>query len=228
MSQPPASEPHLRIGVVDDHPVIVAGVLAALQAHLPQVQVVATGVTVDELLSGAPPERFDVVVLDLQLGDGTDPADNVARLVALGVPVLVFTQADHLRGVIARCFRAGARGLVTKHEELAVLAQALREVAGGGTHFSPTWAAALESAVEAPELAPREAQALRLYATGIPLKSVARRMGVAEDTAKEYVDRARRKYAATGRPVGSRVDLYVSAVQEGLVQFPSPPPQHPR
>jgi DNA-binding NarL/FixJ family response regulator len=221
--EPSTEQAEIDIGVVDDHPVIIVGVLAALATLLPHARARVSATTVEELLAWG--EHLDIVVLDLHLGDGSDPADNVARVVAAGLPVLIFTQEDHLRPLIARCFRAGARGIVTKHEDVTVLAAAISVVAAGGTHFSPSWAAALEDAADAPltELAPREAEALRLYATGIPLKSVARRMGVAEDTAKEYIDRARRKYLDAGRAASTKVDLYVAAVQDGLLDFPPSP-----
>ena len=71
-----------------------------------------------------------------------------------------------------------------------------------------------------PELAPRESEALGLYATGLPLKSVARRMHLSEDTVKEYLDRVRRKYTRAGRPAYTKVDLYQRAVEDGYL----PPP----
>lgn len=56
--------------------------------------------------------------------------------------------------------------------------------------LTPEWAAALEDDRQrgAAELTPRESEALRLYAMGLPLKSVARRIGIASETAKEYLE----------------------------------------
>ena len=62
---------------------------------------------------------------------------------------------------------------------------------------------------------------VNLYATGLPLKSVARRLGVAEETAKEYLARVKRKYLEAGRPVRTRTELYVRALEDGLIE---PPP----
>lgn len=69
-------------------------------------------------------------------------------------------------------------------------------------------------------MAPREAEAVRLYAAGLPLKSVARRMALSQETVKEYLLRARRKYAAAGRPAQTKTDLYRRAVEDGYLDAP--------
>ena len=226
----------LRLVIVDDHPAIARGVAAGLadvSARLGDVTAVSSVAAVTDLVVGkgsgsggsgsGSGTGVDVVILDLQLGDGSDPAANVAQLVAAGLPVLVYTQEGR-RSVIGRCFKAGASGIVSKSDDIAVLAEALLLVAQGEPFLSPEWAAALEDAEDwpVPDLAPRESEALSLYATGLPMKSVARRMGVAEDTAKEYLDRARQKYARAGRPAYSKVDLYIRAVEDGYLPNPSP------
>ncbi len=222
--------PTLRLGVVDDHPAILRGVLAGLRELLPQLTSPISAATVEELLGALGDTMFlDVVVLDVQLADDSDPAGNVARLVDAGLPVLLYTQEGR-RSVISRCFKAGASGIVSKSEELSTLATAILQISQGQPFLNAEWAAALEDAEDwpVPDLAPREAEALRLYATGLPMKSVARRMQVAEDTAKEYLDRARQKYTKAGRPAYSKVDLYIRAVEDGYLPAPQDatrPPQ---
>ena len=58
---------------------------------------------------------------------------------------------------------------------------------------------------------------LRLYGADLPVKSVARRMGITVGTAKEYLKRMRAKLAVRGVPVGTKVDLRVLAEQLGLL-----------
>lgn len=210
----------LRLGIVDDHPAIAAGVpaglapLVAIEADCPVAG------TVGELLDVA--VGLDVVLLDIRLQDASVPADNVRRIYDHGWPVLLYTQVRQPT-VVATCLRAGAAGVVGKHEPWSALAQAVRAVARGETVINPDWAAAVKTmaGAEVPQLAPREAEAVGLYATGFPLKSVARRMGVAEDTAKEYLDRVKRKYLDAGRPVRTRTDLYLRAVEDGLIEPPA-------
>ena len=94
--------PTLHLGVVDDHPAILRGVLAGLQEFLPQLRSPLSAATVEELLGALGRTTFlDVVVLDVQLADDSDPAGNVARLVDAGLPVLLYTQEGR-RSVISR------------------------------------------------------------------------------------------------------------------------------
>ncbi len=206
------------LGVIDDQPPILWGVLAAL-AELLEPHSVVTASSVDELLDLA--TELDLVLLDLQLGDDSVPASNVKRLVERGWPVLLYTQET--RGaVVARCLQAGAGGLVAKNDDLEILAAAVSEMLDGGEYLTPEWAAAIEDnrALGVPELAPRESEALQLYATGLPLKSVARRMHVKEETAKEYLARVKRKYAEVNRPAPTKTDLYRRAVEDGHLADP--------
>lgn len=206
-----------RLGIVDDHPAIAAGVPAGLDGLLILEDGCPVASTVDELLSDV--DDLDVVLLDIRLRDGSAPADNVRRLVERGWPVLLYTQVRQ-PSVIAACLQAGACGVVGKHEDWATLARAIRTVERGDTYLNADWAAAVRVMAdgEAPALAPREAQVVGLYATGLPLKSVARRLGVAEETAKEYLSRVKRKYHAAGRPVRTRTELYRRAVEDGIVE----------
>jgi DNA-binding CsgD family transcriptional regulator len=72
-----------------------------------------------------------------------------------------------------------------------------------------------------PDLAPRQREVMVAYAAGNELlPTVARRLGVDEETVKTHLRRIRRKYADVGRPAPTRRDLYVRAVEDGLL----PPP----
>jgi DNA-binding CsgD family transcriptional regulator len=64
-------------------------------------------------------------------------------------------------------------------------------------------------------LSPQELRALALYVSGLPLKSVARQMGVQYETAKSYLDRVRAKYAQVGREARTKVELRNRAVEDG-------------
>jgi DNA-binding NarL/FixJ family response regulator len=71
--------------------------------------------------------------------------------------------------------------------------------------------------VNRPKLSEQELLALRLYACGLKLDSVARRMGVASSTAKQYIDRVRDKYAQSGQRVRTKAELYAIAVADGFI-----------
>lgn len=208
----------LRVALIDDHPAILRAVMAEITAAFHGAEV-SRARGVDEIV--ATPGPYEVVVLDVQLGDDSDPADNVRRINDNGWPVLLYTQEANAR-MVARCFRAGAKGIVGKSQDLADLLEAVSLVAGGQPYLSGEWASVLSSDVAViPSLAPREAEALKMYASGLPMKSVARRMGISPETVKDYLMRVRRRYDEVGRPAATKTELYVRAMEDGLVAPPT-------
>jgi hypothetical protein len=72
-----------------------------------------------------------------------------------------------------------------------------------------------------PQFAARQREVLVAYVTGSPLlPTVARELGMGPETLKTHLRRIRAKYVEAGRPAPTRHDLYVRAVEDGLV----PPP----
>jgi two-component system, NarL family, nitrate/nitrite response regulator NarL len=209
------------VAVVDDHPMILDGITGWVTVPDSGIRVVATAATVDAVLAGAG-RRADVVLLDLDLGDGTTPERNVAAILAAGPAVLVVSASDSPAAVRA-AMRAGARGYVLKNEEAAELRAAVRAVAAGTDWVSPRLAYifATDDAPDRPALSAQETRTLRLYATGMPIKSVARRLSISEETARQYVRRVREKYSLANRAAPTKVDLYHRAVEDG--HLPSPP-----
>ena len=211
----------IDVAVVDDHPIIRDGISSWVSLPYSGIRVVATAATVAAVLAG-PGGGAHVVLLDLDLGDGTTVAQNVAAILAAGPAVLVLSASDR-PAAVRDAMRAGARGYVLKHEEAAELRAAIRAVAAGTDWVSPRLACifATDDAPDRPSLSAQETRTLRLYATGMPIKSVARRLGISEETAKQYVRRVREKYALANRAAPTKLDLYHRAVEDG--HLPSPP-----
>jgi DNA-binding NarL/FixJ family response regulator len=191
--------------------------------QVPDVQVVATAATVDALLAG-PGRAAQVVLLDLDLQDGTTVEGNVAAIREAGPAVLVLAASDKPLAVRA-AIRGGALGYVLKSEEASLVREAIAAVAAGSDWISPRLAYifAADDDPDRPVLSPQEERALRLYATGMPMKSVARRMTLAEETVKQYVSRVREKYARAGRAAPTKIELYYRAVEDGYLPPPPPP-----
>ena len=211
----------IDVAVVDDHPIILDGITGWVTVPDSGISVVATGTTVAAILAG-PGRDAHVILLDLDLGDGTTVERNVAAILAAGPAVLVLSASERPAEVRA-AIRAGARGYVLKNEEAAELREAIRAVAAGEDWVSPRLAYifATDDAPDRPTLSAQETRTLRLYATGLPIKSVARRLGIGEETAKQYIRRVREKYAQANRAAPTKVDLYHRAVEDG--HLPSPP-----
>ncbi|HEY6493850.1 MAG TPA: response regulator transcription factor [Trebonia sp.] len=211
----------IDIAAVDDHPIIRDSVERWVGTEADGVRVVATAATVATLLDG-PGRRARVVLLDLELGDGTTVAGNVAAIVAAGPAVLVLSASDQPLAVRA-AIRAGASGYALKSERAEQIRSAISEVAAGRDWISPGLAhiLATDNAADRPALSQQESRVLQLYATGLPMKSVAKKMGISDETAKQYLKRVRQKYALTGRDAPTKLALYHRAVEDGHLQ---PPP----
>jgi DNA-binding NarL/FixJ family response regulator len=185
----------IQIAVIDNDKLVPAG-LRALLADTADITLVHTATTVTGYLAARP--TVDVVLLDLQLEDGTDPAANVAALRATGAAVLVISvhgDRRHIRATI----RAGASGYLIKDDDADKLAGAIRTVHTG--HLALTTELMTLINDDPPELSPQELHVLYLYGTGSTLAATARRLGIAIPTVRSYLDRIRAKWAATDEPV---------------------------
>ena len=217
----------IRAGIIDDHEAIRIGLAHAAvresPTHQPVVSIKGVAATVDAFL-GAGADICDVVALDLSLADGSQPGENVRRLVAAGYKVLIYTLGDDIRS-LQLALASGAMGVSRKSEPMAETLSKLRRVAAGESIDNQELAAAIETDVGfvAANLSEREAECLGLYATGFSQYQVARRMNVASGTVKKYVDRIREKYEEAGRPAGTKIELYRRAVEDGVL-----PPLLPR
>jgi len=221
----------IDIASVDDHPIVRDSVASWVDAGGNNtgggntggngIRVVGTAATVAALLAG-PGRHAHVVLLDLDLGDGTTVEENVAAIVAAGPAVLVLSASGRPPAVRA-AIRAGALGYAVKDEPAAEIRAAITEVAAGRDWISPRLAyiLATDDAPDRPALSEQERRALQLYATGMPMKSVARRMSISDETAKQYLQRVRQKYARAGRSAPTKLELYHRAVEDGHIP-PSP------
>jgi DNA-binding NarL/FixJ family response regulator len=206
----------LSVGIVDDHELVRQG-LQSLLADASNGYGEATVV-----YCGADPQACadrhpDVALLDVDLGEmGPKVENSVASFVEAGIAVLLISAYDDARSIRAG-LSAGALGFVPKRVSLDVLVEALRTVAKDELYLSVDLASILSAAVETPDLSPRESDALRLYASGLSMAAVARKMGISPHTAKEYLDRVRTKYAAVGRTARTRTELYAAARTDGII-----------
>jgi two-component system nitrate/nitrite response regulator NarL len=211
----------IDIAAVDDHPIIRDSVAGWVRADQGDIRVVATTATVADLLAG-PGRHAQVVLLDLDLGDGSSPEGNVSAIRAAGPAVLVLSASDRPHAVRA-AIQAGAHGYALKSEPADQIRSAIKEVAAGGDWISSSLAYifATDDAADRPTLSHQETRALQLYATGLPMKSVARKMGISEETVKQYLGRVRQKYTLAGRAAPTKLELYHRAVEDG--HLPPPP-----
>jgi DNA-binding NarL/FixJ family response regulator len=195
----------ITIGAIDDHHVVLQGMSAWL-GTVPGIQLTATATSVDAYLAAG--VGADVVLLDLNLPDHSDPARNVKRLLAAGSKVLVVSAIADTELILAT-MEAGADGYLTKNDDLEQLVDAIRQVAAGKIAISRELAFAFsrDTRPSRPHLSPQELRVLTPYAKGLTLNAAARQAGVKPGTARESLARIKRKCAEAGRPTYTKLDL---------------------
>ena len=176
----------IRVMLIDDHPVVRAGLHSILDAF-PDITVVAEGTDGTTALS-ATRDEVDVVVCDIQM-PGMDGITATRRLKeAGGPPVLILTTYDTEADILA-AIEAGALGYLLKDAPEQTLHDAVVATAQGRRTLSPEVAAALAERVSRPyqALSAREIEILRELETGASNRELARKLFISEATVKTHL-----------------------------------------
>ncbi|GAA1327363.1 response regulator [Leucobacter albus] len=193
----------IRVLVVDDHPVVRAGIVALL-GGAPDISVVGEAEHGDAAVALARELSPDVVLMDLRM-PGLDGVGATAAIVASNLPsrVLVLTtyeEDDHILGAI----EAGANGYLLKAAPAAEIIAGVQAVASGQTVLAPSIAAQLvgrarSDAAAKPSLTPRERDVLALVAEGLSNPAIAARLFIGEATVKTHLIHVFEKLAVSDR-----------------------------
>lgn len=210
--------PRNRLVVLEDHPLVRDALLNLLVPHLRDVDVIYSGQSIAQAEAAVSEQGgADLAILDLDLGDGRSPVANVVAMVEIGVPVLVVSALGD-PGTIHACLVAGAIGFVSKQATPEELLEAVMVAMEGEGSITPDVASALLSAPrDSLNLSDQERRAMVLYASGLKMEAVARRMNVSRTTAEEYIKRVRAKARKAGTPVPTKTDMYRMAQRSGLL-----------
>lgn len=188
-------EPTTAVLIVDDHPVVRAGLLAMLSA-VEGLSVVGEAGDGAQAIVISREVLPDVVLLDLNLPDrrGEDVAAEILRHLP-AVAVLVVTM-EHDDARLIAALRAGVRGYVLKGSDPSVLVDAVRAVARGEFVVGPEMVQVLSdylryrrTPAEAafPSLSDRERSVLALMAQGADNQQIARRLALQPKTVRNLV-----------------------------------------
>ncbi|WP_043676137.1 response regulator transcription factor [Clavibacter michiganensis] len=218
--------PRIRVAVVDDHPVVRAG-LAALLASADDLEVVGQAADGEAAVALARAERPDVVLMDLRM-PVLDGVGATARLreEAPDVRVLVLTTYETDASILT-AIEAGASGYLLKAAPEEEILAGVRAVARGDVALAPAIAAALVRQVArpaadpppapTPTLSPRETEVLALVAAGRTNARIALELHVTPATVKTHLLHVFEKLG-----VSDRTRAVTLAMELGLLPSATP------
>jgi len=198
----------IRVGVVDDHPTILAAIAAAVDAA-DDLVLSGTGRTLNDAIALLP--RSDVLLCDVQL---EGPADGIRVLeaprdTAVSSAVLLLSGHGHA-SIVRAAIERGAAGYLDKGAEVATILDAVRTVAAGGTVFRAADLAASRAVPRPPS--ERELQVIAGVVRGHTNAEIAGGLGLSEKTVETHLHRLFDRYGLL-----SRTELAVFAVDERWV-----------
>ena len=203
----------IRLMMVDDHPVVRAGLRALLEAD-PGIEVLGEVASGEDALAELEKLRTtgeplpDLVLMDLNLGRGISGIETTRALrdAHPGVQVLAVTTFDAEADVVG-ALEAGATGYVLKDAPTEALLDAVREAAAGRSVLAPEVQQLLVRRMAEPRtaLSPRETEILEVLATGATNREAAKRLFISESTVKTHLVHLYEKLGVESRTAALRV-----------------------
>ncbi len=218
MTQRPAAP--FRVAIVEDHllqRVRTEELLGRTGAYRIVFSGSSTPEFVDWVQAAPREERPHLLVLDLMVD--REPSVSVAAVEAMvkgGLRILVLSALASpplVRGIV----RAGVAGVVGKRDREEDILAAVEAVLRGEEWMTTELAAVIAGDPERPGLSIQEERALMLYASGLTVEEVGAAMNIGRETAKQYLDRVKKKYAAVGVAVRSKLDYGRVAWADGYL-----------
>jgi DNA-binding NarL/FixJ family response regulator len=196
--------PFIRIGIVDDHPMLREGVANTLRKRA-DLQVVEQGANAQDARDIAQRVRPDVMLMDVNMPGDVFAAVRFISTELSDVKVVMLTVSESEDDAFL-ALDAGARGYVLKGVSGPDLILAIRSVAKGETYITPEFANKLLSSSKKHEtqtpnfdLTHREEEVIREVSKGLTNREVATRLSISEKTVKHHMGCVMHKLHARNR-----------------------------
>jgi DNA-binding NarL/FixJ family response regulator len=200
-----------RCLIVDDHPVVRAGVRALLESTWKDAEV-ADARSVDEaaaMVTDGPP---DVVIVDPWRA-GVEVGDVVGRLQKdVRAPIVVFTSDGGAR-LLSEALKAGVKGYVRKDSPSDDLIRAIEAAHSGEFYVDPGLSSTIVLDEAERTLSARQREILQMLADGMQTDAVAERLGLSTETVRTHTKRILAKLHAD-----TRTQAVAIAIRNGLIQ----------
>jgi len=203
----------IRVLVVDDHPMIRAGLTATISPE-PDMAVVASASNGRDGLEQYRQHQPDITLMDLKMPDmGGVAAIRTIRAEFPTAKIIVLStyQGDE---DIYRALEAGAVTYLLKDMIAEKMMGVIREVAGGGRPIMPEIAQRLTGRMFKAALTQRETEVLQLLARGLRNKEIAAELRISEETVQGHVKNILAKLS-----VHDRTEAVAVAIRRGIVHL---------
>lgn len=124
----------IRIGIVDDHQIVINGLAKILNEH-PETEVVYSTTKGKDILKDSILEGIDILLLDIEMPDmdGVDLAKAIIEM-DKGMKILMLTMYND-KGLAEKLKDIGVKGYLSKNTDDAILINVIKEIEGGNSHF---------------------------------------------------------------------------------------------
>jgi DNA-binding NarL/FixJ family response regulator len=178
----------IRILIVDDHPVVRAGLTSMLSTY-PELEVVGSASGGEQALAMLEKCKADIILLDLRMPkvNGVDVLVALKRLSSRPrVIVLTSFEGDE---DIYQSMKAGAHGYLLKASPEEDMIEAIHSVHAGQRYLPRQIASRLADRMLKFDLTPKESGILELIADGLTDEQVARKVGMSTSAVWNHVNR---------------------------------------
>lgn len=207
------STKQFRCLVVDDHPVVRAG-LVALISEQSDMTVVAEAANGQAAIEAFRQHLPDVTLMDLRMPvmSGSEAVAALRREFPASRFIILTTYEGEED--ISAALRAGAQGYVLKGMTGDELLYAVRRVAQGFRYIPQAVTERLDGSIFASRLTSRETEVLQLIVKGLSNREIAAQLGITEGTVKSFVNSILGKLG-----VRDRTQAVTAALRRGLVHL---------
>jgi two-component system, NarL family, response regulator len=201
----------ITILIVDDHPVVRAG-LASMLGTQESLNVVGAAWNGQEAFALIERHHPQVMLLDLRM-PGMNGIETLQALRSLPNPprVLVLTNFETDEDVY-RAVRAGAQGYLVKSTTQQEMIEAIKTVASGRRYFPAQIASRLAQRMSRSNLTAREREILEMMSKGLTNKQIGSALDISANTARNHVNNIIEKL-----DVADRTEAVTTAIQQGLL-----------